>query len=63
MKGQIVRYFKEKGFGFISTENGDVFFHITGLADNEAVDVLDDVDFDVEETDRGQKAINIKRVE
>jgi CspA family cold shock protein len=40
--GAIVKYFEDKGYGFIRPENGgkDVFFHISRLTEGEALDLV-----------------------
>jgi CspA family cold shock protein len=54
-----------KGFGFISTEGSekDIFYHENSLEGDLATRKLrvgDKVSFDVEETQKGQNAVNIK---
>ena len=58
-----VKFFNEtKGFGFIiGDDNNDYFVHISSILNQEEVREGDIVDFDVEEGDRGLKAINVKR--
>lgn len=62
MKGSVKMFNKEKGYGFIHTEEGkDVFFHYSELLmDNfKTVDVGQAVEFVVLETDRGPRASKI----
>ncbi|MBI5621650.1 cold shock domain-containing protein [Candidatus Falkowbacteria bacterium] len=56
-----------KGFGFITSEDNpdkDLFFHTSGL-NGVAFDQLqegDAVTFDVEQSDKGPRAVNVTRV-
>lgn len=57
-----------KGFGFISKEGADrdIFYHENSLEGELATRKLrvgDEVTFDVEETEKGLNAVNIKLVE
>ena len=57
----IVKFFNNaKGFGFITPESGDkdVFVHSNNLIDN--ITEGDKVSFDVESTEKGPSAINVK---
>ncbi|MGL5540285.1 MAG: cold-shock protein [Erysipelotrichaceae bacterium] len=62
MQGKIKMFNQEKGYGFITSEEGkDVFFHYSQLVmegfktiENDAI-----VTYDVVETERGQQAHNI----
>lgn len=59
-----VKFFNEmKGFGFISGEDGkEVFVHMSSLDEGVTLYENDSVTFDVEEGDRGPKAVNVKKV-
>ena len=60
MKGTVKFFNEGKGFGFISGEDGNEYFvHISGLADNVRLQENDPVTFDVEDGDRGPKAVNV----
>ncbi len=65
MKGTIKRIMYDRNFGFIQTEDEDkdIFFHQSGVT-VEFGDLKegDTVEFDVEDTDRGQQAVNLKTV-
>jgi CspA family cold shock protein len=64
-QGTIVRLVRDRGFGFIRTENGqEVFFHATGV-EGLPFDNLSEgqqVSFDIEQDTRGrgQRAVRIK---
>jgi CspA family cold shock protein len=59
MKTGTVKFFNEdKGFGFITEENGkDTFVHITGL--NDTIKTDDSVTFEVTDGKKGPTAINV----
>ncbi len=64
--GTIVRLVRDRGFGFIRTEDGsEVFFHATGVTGSTPYDNLSEgqtVTFDVEQDTRGrgQRAVNVQ---
>ena len=61
--GTIKRVFKDRGYGFIRTPEGqEVFFHRTGLrnARLESLTEGDTVEFEVESSPKGPRAINIQ---
>ena len=65
MKGTVKTLVVEKNFGFITPEDGskDVFFHATGLNGVEFGQLKsgDVVNFDVEQSEKGPRAINVSR--
>ncbi len=61
MKGKVKFFNVGKGFGFIAADDGQEYFvHQTALPDGVALNENDDVTFDVEDGDRGPKAVNVK---
>ncbi len=64
MKGTVKFFNEMKGFGFIAGEDGKEYFvHSTGLAEGATLHENDEVTFDVEQGDRGPKAVNVQRTE
>ena len=62
MKGTVKFFNEVKGFGFISGEDGKEYFvHNTGLQDGVTLSENDSVNFEVEEGDRGPKAVNVSK--
>ena len=61
-----VKWFNpDKGFGFISQENGpDVFVHFSGIAGDgfKNLEENDKVEFDVTSGPKGPNASNVRRV-
>ena len=64
MKG-VINKKMEKGFGFIKLETGekDVFFHSNSLVDVSFDELQegDAVTFEVEDTDKGKNAVDVRR--
>ncbi|MBU1626210.1 cold shock domain-containing protein [bacterium] len=64
MTGTIKRL-TDKGFGFIAQEDDekDLFFHSTSLVDVtfEELNEGDAVTFEIEESEKGPRAINVQR--
>ena len=62
MKGTVKFFNDQKGFGFISGDDGNEYFvHQSALEQGTRLREGDVVTFDVEEGDRGPKAVNVKR--
>lgn len=62
MKGTVKWYNARKGYGFIQSENNeDVFVHRTAIPMEIALTEGDQVEFDIEESERGPQAKNIKK--
>jgi CspA family cold shock protein len=65
MKGTVKTFNKNKGFGFITTEDErEIFFHYSALVMDgfKTIENGAKVKFDVESTDRGDRAINIEKL-
>ena len=66
MRGKVKNFNKEKGYGFIKTEEGkDVFFHYSELKMEgfKTVEANKTVEFELIETEKGLRAVNIVVVE
>ena len=66
MNNGTVKWFNaEKGFGFISRENGgDVFVHFSGIASDgyKTLEEGQKVTFEITEGQRGDQAVNVQTV-
>lgn len=61
MKGKVKFFDRVKEFGFIAGEDGKEYFvHESGIKKGPITE-SDEVQFDVEEGDRGPKAVNVEK--
>jgi CspA family cold shock protein len=64
MQGTIKRVVRDRGFGFIrSTDGQEVFFHRNGLQqmDFDSLKEGATVEFEVEQSDKGPRASNVRQ--
>jgi len=64
--GKIKKLVRDRGFGFISDTDGrEVFFHQSSLNETTFTALQEDqkVEFDVEKSDKGPRAINVKIIQ
>lgn len=64
MKGTIKWYNARKGYGFVQGEDGkDIFVHRSSVPEGIFLNEGDAVEYEIEDSERGPKAINIKKTE
>ena len=64
-KGTVKWFNNQKGFGFISDEQGnDVFVHYSGIQSNgfKSLEVGQEVEFEVIEGQKGPQAVNVVKL-
>lgn len=59
LTGKVKFFNKDKGFGFIEAEGGDMFFHITKIIGT--VEKDDYVTFEVEQGKKGLNGVNVRK--
>ena len=66
MKGTVKWFNKDKGFGFITPEDGskDVFVHFSSIQGNgfKELQENEEITFEVENSDKGLRAANVERL-
>jgi CspA family cold shock protein len=62
MKGKVKMFNTERGFGFITGEDGkDVYVHSSSIQGGAALSPGDSVEYDVEQAPRGPRATNVRK--
>ena len=63
MKGKVKMFNTERGFGFITGDDGkDVYVHTTSIEGGVALSAGTAVEYDVEAGERGPRAKNVKKI-
>ena len=63
MKGTVKWFNDRKGFGFIEGEDEkDIFVHRNSLDDGTYITEGDNVEYEIETSDKGPNAINVKKI-
>ncbi|MBD3171848.1 cold-shock protein [Candidatus Bathyarchaeota archaeon] len=62
MKGTVKKWLDFKGFGFIKVEDqdDDVFVHHSSLANTSYLKKGQEVEFEIEESHKGPRAVDVK---
>jgi len=62
MKGKVKFFNEGKGFGFIASDDGkEYFIHNTGLNSGVSISEGDSVTFEIEQGDKGPKAVKVSK--
>lgn len=64
-RGRVKWFSDQKGYGFITGENGiDVFVHFSAIEGKgyRSLNEGDEVEFDIIKTDKGLQATNVRRI-
>jgi CspA family cold shock protein len=61
--GRVKTFFSEKGYGFISRDDGggDLFVHFTAVDDGQPLSVGQLVEFEVAQSPKGPRATMVRR--
>ena len=64
-QGTIKKLVADRGFGFINTDRGDVFFHLSSLSEGVFEDLQEGhlVEFDTEDGPKGPRAVAVRVID
>jgi cold shock protein len=65
MSGTVKWFNAQKGFGFITTDDGkDVFVHFSGISGNgyKSLEEGEKVQFDITSGEKGEQAVNVQKI-
>jgi cold-shock DNA-binding protein family len=63
VKGKVKMFNSERGFGFITGEDGkDIYVHSTAIEGGATLAVGDAVEYEVEQAERGPRAKKVKKI-
>lgn len=64
VKGKVKRWLDGKGYGFIDSEdhNEDIFVHNSDIQGRSSLEEGEEVEFEVESSYKGPRAVNVKPV-
>ncbi len=63
MRGKVKMFNAARNFGFITGDDGkDVYVHTSAIEGGAALAVGDVVEYEVEQSDRGPRAKNVKKI-
>jgi len=64
LKGKVKKWLDDRGYGFISSEehSSEIFVHSSNIEGKSALNEGEEVEFEIENSDKGPRAIKVKSV-